>query len=140
MNSQIDVLAVDDDDITAEMVERAMQKTPGNFRVIPACDGQEALDILRGQSPKIIRRPYIILLDLNMPRMNGFEFLEAVRADRSLKDSVIFIMTTSSSDHDLNRAYSEQVAGYMIKSAIGPQFVRLAVLLHDYARTVSFPA
>jgi DNA-binding NarL/FixJ family response regulator len=94
---------------------------------------------LKGRSEKRVSRPYITLLDLNMPRMNGFEFLEAVRADPVLASSVIFVLSTSDSDADRTRAYKDQVAGYMLKSAIGPQMVRLTALLHDYAQSVRLP-
>ena len=135
----ISVLVVDDDDVTTEIVERALRKVDGNFVIVPAKDGQEGLDILRGTSTRKIARPYLILLDLNMPRMNGFEFLEAIRDDPRHKDSVIFVLTTSDADTDRSRAYHEQVAGYMIKSQVGPQFTRLATLLNDYGKTVSLP-
>lgn len=139
MTENVDVLVVDDDDVTAETVRRSLAKVGPHFRVIEAVDGLEGLAVLRGQSEKTIRRPNIILLDLNMPRMNGFEFLEAVRADAALASSVIFVLSTSDSDADRTRAYKDQVAGYMLKSAIGPQMVRLTTLLHDYAQSVRLP-
>jgi CheY-like chemotaxis protein len=135
----IDVLVIDDDDITAEMVQRALRKLGGMFTVVAAHDGREGLEILRGSSKQTIKRPCVILLDLNMPRMNGFEFLEAIRNDTAHKDNVIFVLTTSDADTDRSRAYHEQVAGYMIKSQVGPQFARLATLLQDYGNTVSLP-
>lgn len=140
MSQHIDVLVVDDDDITPEMVSRALRKVEGHFRVVAASDGMEALAILNGQASQTVSRPYMILLDLNMPRMNGFEFLSAVRSNEALMDSVIFVLTTSSSDNDRMLAYSEQVAGYMTKSAIGPQFARLSALLHDYSTAVTLPS
>lgn len=139
MTEIVNILVVDDDDVTAETVRRSLRKVEGQFRVVEAADGQEGLDILRGVSPKKLERPYITLLDLNMPRMNGFEFLELVRADPKLASSVIFVLSTSDSDADRARAYEDQVAGYMIKSAIGPQMVRLTTLLHDYAQSVRLP-
>lgn len=135
----ISILVVDDDDVTTEIVERALRKVDGDFAVVPARDGREGLDILRGTTAQKVARPYLILLDLNMPRMNGFEFLEAIRNDPLHKDSVIFVLTTSDADTDRSRAYHEQVAGYMIKSQVGPQFTRLATLLNDYGKTVSLP-
>ena len=135
------VLVIDDDDVTTEIVERALKKVDGDFTIVPAKDGQHGLDILRGtpSSGHYIPRPYLILLDLNMPRMNGFEFLEAIRNDPQHKDSVIFILTTSDADKDRSRAYHQQVAGYMVKSQVGPQFTRLATLISDYGKTVSLP-
>lgn len=138
-DTTLDILVVDDDDVTAESVQRALKKTPGRFRVIPAVDGRDALDVLRGLTDRRVRRPYLILLDLNMPRMNGFEFLAAMRADRALRDSVIFVLTTSDSDGDRARAYHEIIAGYMVKSAIGPQFARLAAMVLEYSGAVHLP-
>jgi CheY-like chemotaxis protein len=140
MTRKIDLLVIDDDDVTGEMVMRALRGAATDFNIIEARDGLEGLEILRGHHGPKVRRPYLILLDLNMPRMNGFEFLEEVRRDPDLSPSVIFILTTSDSDRDLLRAYDEHVAGYMVKSSIGPQFARLSALLGDYARTVRLPA
>jgi CheY-like chemotaxis protein len=139
MTEIVNILVVDDDDVTAETVRRSLRKVGSDFLVVEAADGQEGLDILKGRSEKRVSRPYITLLDLNMPRMNGFEFLEAVRADPVLASSVIFVLSTSDSDADRTRAYKDQVAGYMLKSAIGPQMVRLTALLHDYAQSVRLP-
>ncbi|NKI99080.1 response regulator [Novosphingobium sp. SG707] len=139
MTEIVNILVVDDDDVAAETVRRSLSKVGGHFHVVEAGDGQEGLDILRGRSDKRLHRPYITLLDLNMPRMNGFEFLEAVRGDPTLASSVIFVLSTSDSDADRTRAYKDQVAGYMLKSAIGPQMVRLTALLHDYAQSVRLP-
>lgn len=139
MGEQLHIFVVDDDDVTAETVRRSLRKMGCDFPVVEASDGQEGLDILRGRSEKQLQRPFITLLDLNMPRMNGFEFLAAVRADPALASSVIFVLSTSDSDADRARAYQDQVAGYMLKSAIGPQMMRLTTLLHDYAQSVRLP-
>lgn len=139
MTARLNVLVVDDDELTAEIVSRSLRKTGIEFHVIGAADGQEGLDIMRGRSPKVIEHPYITLLDLNMPRMNGFEFLQAVRADDKLSSAVIFVLSTSDSDSDLVRAYRDQIAGYLLKSAVGPQMSRLTTLLGDYAHSVRLP-
>ena len=88
-----------------------------------------------GQAP----RPRVILLDLNMPRMNGFEFLQTVRTDPDLKDEIIFVLTTSDDESDRTRAYHENIAGYMVKSAVGPQFSKLVALLQSYQGAVKLP-
>ncbi|HET8704891.1 MAG TPA: response regulator, partial [Pseudomonadales bacterium] len=98
-------------------------------------------DILREKhGKKWIKRPYMVLLDLNMPRMNGFEFLENVRADQRLSDTVIFVLTTSDADTDRTRAYHENIAGYMVKSSVGPQFKHLISLLDTYQHSIQLPA
>lgn len=143
MNNQtkVNILLVDDDDVAAESVVRSLRKHAMDFPVTLARDGIEALEILRGTHPNLsIEKPYLILLDLNMPRMNGFEFLQEIRSDKQLHDSIVFVLTTSDFDSDKSRAYHENVAGYMIKSTVGPQFVKLAALLDNYRSTVALPA
>lgn len=137
----ITVLLVDDDDVAIEGVLRSMQKNHVLCNTITAEDGQEALDILQNKHPsKKITQPYLVLLDLNMPRMDGFQFLETVRADAKLHNTVIFVLTTSSRDADRMRAYQENVAGYMVKSSVGPQFLKLMALLESYGRSVMLPS
>lgn len=142
MNKQtpINILIVDDDDVAAESVVRSLRKHAMDFPVTLARDGMEALEILRRQHQDLtIEKPYLVLLDLNMPRMDGFEFLQEVRSDEKLHDAIIFVLTTSDAESDRIRAYDENIAGYMVKSAVGPQFIKLANLLENYRSTVSFP-
>lgn len=137
---KVNILIVDDDDVAAESVVRSLRKHAMDFPVTLARDGIEALEILRATHSELtIEKPYLVLLDLNMPRMNGFEFLQEVRNDRQLHDAIIFILTTSDADSDKSSAYNENIAGYMVKSAVGPQFSKLATLLDDYRSTISFP-
>lgn len=142
MNNQsnVNILIVEDDDVAAEAVVRSLRKNALDFSVTLARDGMEALEILRGERADLtIAKPYLILLDLNMPRMNGLEFLEEVRNDHALRDAVVFVLTTSNAESDRNRAYQMNIAGYMVKSRVGPQFIKLANLLDDYRNTVSLP-
>lgn len=139
--TKVNILLVDDDDVAAEAVVRSLRKHAMDFPVTLARDGIEALEILRHTHPDLsIEKPYIILLDLNMPRMNGFEFLQEARNDKNLHDSIIFVLTTSDFDSDKSSAYQQNIAGYMVKSAVGPQFTKLATLLDNYRNTVSLPA
>jgi len=134
------VLLVDDDDVAAESVQRSLHKAGLMVPVVWAEDGESALRALRGEDPaRVVPRPRVTLLDLNMPRMNGFEFLEALRADRDLCDDVVFVLTTSDADTDRMRAYQGHIAGYMVKSALGPQFARLAQLLAVYHQAMRLP-
>lgn len=136
----LSILVIDDDDVATEAVQRSLRKHNVFYPVYAACDGQEGLEMLRGTHPTLtIPKPYLVLLDLNMPRMNGFEFLEELREDAKLKDTVIFILTTSNNDADRARAYNEHVAGYMVKSSVGPQFKKLALLLEYYSDAVVLP-
>lgn len=128
----LSILLVEDDDVAAESVIRNLHKFGVNFPIIVAEDGMMGLEILRGQHIRKIQRPLVVLLDLNMPRMNGFEFLQELRADETIQDLVVFVLTTSDSDSDRSRAYHQNIAGYIVKSAVGPQFSRLAHLLSEF--------
>lgn len=137
---KVNILIVEDDDVAAESVVRSLRKHAMDFPVTLARDGVEALEILRSTHSELtIEKPFLVLLDLNMPRMNGFEFLQEVRNDKDLHDAIIFVLTTSDTDSDKSRAYHENIAGYMVKSAVGPQFAKLATLLDNYRSTIAFP-
>jgi CheY-like chemotaxis protein len=134
------VLLVEDDDVAAESVIRSFKQAGIRHPLVWTEDGLAALQVLRGEHPELrAPRPRLILLDLNMPRMNGFEFLETIRADAALKNEVVFVLTTSNEDADRNRAYDEHIAGYMVKSSVGPQFAKLIHLLEGYERAVQLP-
>jgi CheY-like chemotaxis protein len=134
------LLVVDDDDVAAEAVVRGMRKHALDCPIVIAEDGMAALQILRGKHPtRQIAKPYLVLLDLNMPRMNGIEFLRELRSDSQLRGTVVFVLTTSGSDADRARAYQEFIAGYMVKSGLGPQLSGLARFLTEYRTAVLFP-
>ena len=134
------VLLVDDDDVSTEGVLRSLKKHGVDCHTVTAEDGLEALDILRHRHPtRRLQDPHIVLLDLNMPRMDGFQFLETIRGDPKLKSTVVFVLTTSSRDADRTRAYNENIAGFMVKSAVGPQFSLLSGFLEKYAQSVCLP-
>jgi CheY-like chemotaxis protein len=133
----MNILLVDDDDVTRESVRRGLKRAGADFPLTTAEDGQEAIEILRGASPaKRIEMPLVVLLDLNMPRMNGFEFLQELRSDARLKKTPVFVLTTSDADADKDRAYRCCISGFMVKSLVGPQYSKLASLLTTYADTV----
>lgn len=136
---QVTVLLVEDDDVDAERVVRAFRKSGLPHPIRRARDGIEALEILRGETGEPIERPYIILLDLKMPRMGGFQFLGCLREDRALADAVVFVLTTSRNESDRCRAYLQNVAGYIVKSRTSGDFVDVASMLDWYWRVVELP-
>lgn len=139
-NQLLHILLVEDDAVDAEGVVRAFKKTKINhsFTVVP--DGVEALALLRHEGTATPHaRPKIILLDLNMPRMNGIEFLHELRQDELLKRSIVFILTTSNQEADKVAAYDKQVAGYFLKSYIGENWSNLTALLELYRHAVELP-
>lgn len=140
-NRQVHVLLVEDDEIDTYAVQRAFAAAKITNEITVARDGYEALNILCGHNGyKRLPRPYIILLDLNMPRMNGIEFLHALRRDSELKSSVVFMLTTSSTQEDMSAAYNEQVAGYFLKQNVGHEFLALPQLFENYWKVVEFPS
>jgi CheY-like chemotaxis protein len=138
--SVVHCLLVEDDEVDSEAVQRAFAKLKLANAIIVASDGFEALNILRGEGGYArLPRPYLILLDLNLPRMNGIEFLEALRKDSELKSSVVFVLTTSNDPKDIVAAYDEQVAGYFLKRKVGEEFLAMTELIESYWRIVAFP-
>lgn len=133
---EVTLLVVDDDDIDAIALERALRKLRLLNTLHRARDGLEALTLLRSGA---ISPPYIILLDLNMPRMNGLEFLQALRADPILTHAVVFVLTTSKSDEDLVAAYRKHVAGYVFKQHMDRDFLEVIGLIEHYWRIVELP-
>ncbi|ESE39778.1 response regulator [Shewanella decolorationis] len=135
---QVTILLVDDDDVDYMAVQRAMKQLRLLNPLVRARDGLEALTILTHSDA--IKGSYLILLDLNMPRMNGFEFLEHIRSDPTLSSSVVFMLTTSSTDEDRMKAYSHHVAGYMVKTDIKDGFHNIFNMLEGYWRIVELPS
>lgn len=134
----VHVLLVEDNEVDREAVERALREQRIGNPIHVARDGIEALELLRAADPPF-PRPYLILLDLNMPRMDGIEFLKEIRDDASLHDSIVFVLTTSNLDEDKVAAYDSNVAGYMVKEDAGNGFLKLIGMLDHYWRVVEFP-
>lgn len=136
----VSLLMVEDDDLDATAITRAFKKLKLTNPLVRAKDGVEALEYLRGENGRTkIARPYMILLDLNMPRMDGIEFLAELRKDPTLSNSVIIVLTTSAADKDKVAAYDNHVAGYVIKSDLGSSFLEVIQLIDCYWRIVSLP-
>ncbi|KQT36731.1 response regulator [Methylophilus sp. Leaf414] len=133
---EVTLLIVDDDDIDAIALERALRKMRLLNTVLRARDGREALDLLRSGA---VPQPYIILLDLNMPRMSGLEFLKMLRTDPQLTHAVVFVLTTSKSDEDLVAAYRKHVAGYVFKQHMDRDFMEVIGFIEHYWRLVELP-
>jgi CheY-like chemotaxis protein len=137
--TEVQIVLVEDDSVDAEAVRRAFRKQR-IAKTIEVCqDGESALDYLRSRRRGPAARPCMILLDLNMPRMNGIEFLQEVRSDPDLQDSVVFVLTTSDHERDKRDAYAYNVAGYLVKSRVGEDFVDVLRLLEQYWRIVELP-
>ncbi|HAG11478.1 MAG TPA: two-component system response regulator [Desulfotomaculum sp.] len=130
----------EDDDVDAMAIQRGFREAKILNEFVRAKDGIEALEIMRGQNGhKTIAPPYVVLLDLNMPRMDGFAFLDELRQDEKLQQMVVFVLTTSKDDEDRMRAYSKCIAGYIVKSEAGKGFANLIAMLDYYWRIVILP-
>ena len=130
------VLVVEDDFVDLEIVKRGVAKSRVGVDVINAADGSAALQLLRSDRLTADQREHlIVLLDINMPGMNGHQFLDEIRADEILRRAVIFVLTTSDHPRDIARAYDRNVAGYFVKSNLGGLLETLKVYLNN----VKFP-
>lgn len=137
---EVTVLLVEDDLIQRKSIRRAFAKRQITNPIRIAEDGIEALAILRGEDGQPpLRKPYLILLDLNLPRMNGLEFLRELRQDPAHCDAIVFVLTTSGEEEDRFQAYAMHVAGYIVKSDFGEGSMRVVDLLQHYWGTVEFP-
>ena len=134
-------MLVEDDDIDILNVQRAFKKLNYPERLHVAHNGVEALDLLRGTNgaTALSPLPRIILLDINMPMMNGLEFLKELRLDDKLKSISVFILTTSSDHHDLVEAYSLQVSGYVVKPLNFDHFSETLQTLHKFWELCVYP-
>lgn len=137
---EVKILIVDDDDVCIMALKRAIKKMKLLNPVSVAKDGVEALEILSGDGGvEKLMPPYIILLDINMPRMDGHEFLEALREDPNLQRSLVFILTTSSAPEDVHRAYEKNVAGYVVKEDPYTSFKATFELVDKFSNLIVFP-
>jgi len=136
----INILLVEDDEVDVMNVKRAFQKNNLSNPLYHAGNGIEALSMLRGEAGQdAIPIPSIILLDLNMPRMGGIEFLHELRKDELLKNISVFVMTTSNEDKDKVDAYNLNVAGYILKPLSMENFVSAVSILKNYWTLCEYP-
>jgi len=123
------LLLIEDDDIDAMTIERSFQKQRLNNPIARAYDGLEALEMLRSGT---VTNPMVIVLDLNMPRMGGIDFLKELRADTTLADTMVFVLTTSTSEDDLKQANNYNITGYFIKCDVDEKFAAIVEGVTNY--------
>lgn len=134
----VNVLHIEDDPIDRRAVKRAFQQIGFGNPAFEASDGKEGLRLLR-ETGDGLREPRMVLLDLNMAGMNGHEFLEELRRDEDLRSTVVFVLTTSDNERDRKKAFEKNVAGYLLKSNSGTEFVKNIQLICDFASQSQFP-
>jgi CheY-like chemotaxis protein len=131
---ELNILLVEDDELDVMNVQRAFKKNNISNPLFVAANGLEALDMLRGAGPGPHVPPSrrIILLDLNMPRMGGIEFLRELRNDPDLRALTVIVLTTSDEERDKVEAYKLNVAGYILKPVTLQAFVEIMATLNKY--------
>ena len=140
IKDEVSFLLVDDDDVDIIGIKRAFKRRNICNPVHRAKDGIEALEFLSSvDKSKSISKPYLIILDINMPRMNGIEFLEQIRGNSKHKNAIVFVLTTSQYDEDKIKAYSYNIAGYITKSNFGEKTDKFLDIIESYLEIVDFP-
>jgi CheY-like chemotaxis protein len=133
----LNILLVEDDEVDVMNVKRAFERNNVSNPLFVAGNGLEGLEILRGDEMPRERR--LVLLDLNMPKMNGIEFLQALRADPELAATPVVVLTTSNDDQDKIDAYNLNVAGYLLKPVTFSNFCERMTTLNKYWTLVEMP-
>jgi CheY-like chemotaxis protein len=133
---EITILAVEDDLMDIELLKHGLKKAGVTNPLRHAESGVEALEILRGKNGREkISAPFIMLIDINMPRMNGLEMLQELRSDKALTQNIAFILTTSDREQDRKIAYNLNAAGYFLKGNLD----HLIKILASYSQGNRFP-
>ena len=129
MSSEVLILLIEDDLVDIMTIKRAFKEVKITNPIAVCNNGLEGLQFLRNSKNK---RPGIILLDINMPKMNGIEFLQVIKKDKDLKSIPIIVLTTSKAEQDKIESFKLGVAGYMIKPVDYMQFVEIIKTIHVY--------
>lgn len=140
MAPDFSILLVEDDEVDIMNIKRSFEKNKIANNLHIAHNGLEALKMLRGDNmPKPDPLPKIVLLDINMPKMNGIEFLQEIRKDPELRSLTVFVLTTSNEDQDRWDAYDLNVAGYILKPVGMDKFMGAVSKLHMYWQLIELP-
>ena len=136
MNSSLHILLVEDDVVDIKSIKRALAKLELNVEMHVVCDGTEAIKFLRREgaydSLPSYRQPHLIVADLNMPKMNGHELLEALKSDETLRQIPFLVLTTSDDARDVERSYALGAAGYVIKPLDSASFTKAIGVIEQY--------
>jgi len=133
----LNILLVEDDKVDVMNVRRAFEKNRIANPLFVAGNGREGFEMLRSNRVPMERR--IVLLDLNMPKMNGLEFLRELRADAQLQSTPVIVLTTSNDERDKVEAYNLNIAGYLLKPVTFMNFVDVMTALNKYWTLVELP-
>ena len=137
---QVNVLLVEDDEVDVMNVQRAFKRNRIDNPLYIAHNGLDALNMLRGSdSTAVPGHRRLVLLDINMPKMNGLEFLQELRQDESLKSIPVVVLTTSNADRDRLEAFRLNVAGYILKPVTFATFAEVMAALNQYWALCEIP-
>ncbi len=136
MRNSRPILLVEDDRLDAMIVKRALSDIKVTNELVHVANGEEAIEYLRNEGNK---KPCIILLDLNMPKTNGVEFLRIVKADEELKRIPIVVLTASTEEQDVIETFNLSVAGYIVKPVDYMKFVEAMRTVTLYWTLCEFP-
>ena len=137
MRSSKPILLVEDDNVDVMTVERALKDLNIKNQFVSTANGEEALEYLNNNGNK---KPCIILLDLNMPKMNGIEFLKIIKANDALKKIPVVVLTTSSQQQDVIESFKLSVAGYIVKSVDYARFAEAIRTINLYWTLSELPS
>ena len=137
MQNSKPILLIEDDDVDVMTVKRALKDLKVPNQLVSIGDGEKAIEYLNTESAT---KPCIVLLDLNMPKMDGAEFLKIVKADKALKKIPVVILTTSNSDRDVIESFELGAAGYMVKSVDYEKFVETIRVIDMYWTLSKLPS
>ncbi len=129
MRSSKPILLVEDDRVDTMTVRRALKDLKVTNQLICTTNGEEALEYLRDESKK---KPCVILLDLNMPKMNGIEFLKIAKRKEESKRIPVIVLTTSREEQDVVESFNLSVAGYIVKPTDYKKFVEAIRVVELY--------
>lgn len=140
MTQPVNILLVEDDEVDIMNVQRAFRKNNISNPLYITRNGLEALDALNGKDGIVVPKPRIILLDINMPKMGGIEFLVELRKRPELRLTSVFVLTTSDEEIDKVAAYNLNVAGYILKPISFDCFLKTVNILHHYWQLCEMPS
>ena len=132
MNDVLHLLLVEDDSIDVRAMQRALAGQEQRYKLSVATDGRYALDLLQAPPDPAQDPPSVVLLDLNLPRMGGLEFLAHLRQDPQLCGMPVFVLTTSNNARERREAYRLGICAYILKDRLATDYSRLLKLLDAY--------
>jgi CheY-like chemotaxis protein len=136
--NRFSILLVEDNPDDIIITKRALQKGKVKNRLYIVHDGEEALHFLKRTGPyEDAPKPALILLDLKMPKVNGFEVLEEIKQDKDLKSIPIIMLTTSAREIDIEKAYQLGCNNYIIKPVSFENFIQTVIKMKEYWLNIS---